>query len=167
MAQQVNIYIETSCKGPRAQKAAGAWIVECVRKQGKPAIRGGILYADKVAENELALNLVRSAFDILTRPCQCRVFTECKHILGAMQNGWMWQWKSNNWITAKGTMAKHAEAWNQCAGVMEQHTTEWVKGPHDYRIRMQRRIIEELSVEHELPESGIFVIIPVPEWNTQ
>lgn len=166
MYQRVNIYIETSCKGPVSRRAAGAWIVECERKSGPPVTRGGILYADKVAENALVLALVKSAFSILTKPCQCRVFTGCSYVLNTMKNGRVWQWKENNWITAKKTMAKNAEAWKQCADVMEKHTTEWTDSVHDHRIRMQSRIIKELSVDHAASDGGIYVAVPVPEWNT-
>ncbi len=156
----------TSCKGPAQRKAAGAWFVECINGSGNKATRGGILYADKVAENELALALVKSAFSIFTRQIQCRVFTQCGHILNTMKNGWMWQWRENNWITAKGTMAKNAESWKQCAEVLEGHTTEWTDGTHPYRIMLQSRIVKELKTEHELPAAGIYVVVPVLEWNT-
>lgn len=166
MPQQINIYIETSCKGPAPRKAAGAWFVECINGSGNKATRGGILYADKIAENELTLALVKSAFSIFTRPCQSRVFTQCGHVLNTMKNGWMWQWRENGWITARGTAAKHMEAWKQCAEVLEGHTTEWTDGAHPYRIMMQSRIIQELKAEHGMPAEGIFVIVAAPEWNT-
>lgn len=167
MSQQVNIYIETSCRGPRARKAAGAWFLEYTRSSGKVETRGEILYADKTTENELSLALVKSAFSRLTKPCYCQVFTECSNVLNTMKNGWMWQWRLNNWITAKGTLAKNAEMWKQCADVMEQHTAQWTSGAHAYRILMQSRLMKELSASHGQPEEGGYVIVPVPEWNTQ
>lgn len=167
MTQQINIYIETSCKGPVPRKAAGAWFLEYTRNSGDIATRGGILYSNKTTENELTLALVKSAFSRLTKPCICQVFTECSNVLNTMKNGWMWQWRKNNWITAKGTMAKNVEAWKQCADVMEQHTTQWRNGPHSYRILMQSRIIKELSAEHDSSVEGIYITIPVPEWNAQ
>ncbi len=165
MPQQINIYIETSCKGPAVKKAAGAWFVECIKGSGELATRGGVLYADKVTENVLTLALVKSAFSIFTRPCQSRVFTECSHVLNTMKNGWIWQWRENNWVTAKGTMAKNAEAWKQCAEVVEGHKTDWTNGTHPYRIKMQSRLVKELSVKHDLPAAGIYVAVSVPEWN--
>lgn len=166
MAQQINIYIETSCRGPAPRRAAGAWFLEYTRSSGKLETRGGILYADRTTENELTLALVRSAFSRLTKPCECLVFTECSNVLNTMRNGWMWQWRENGWITAKGTMAKNAEAWRRCADVMEQHTARWIRGPHSYRILIQSRLIKELSASHDPPTEGIYSIVNVPEWNT-
>lgn len=167
MAQQINIYIETSCRGPAPRRAAGAWFLEYTRSSGKLETRGGILYADRTTENELTLALVKNAFSRLTKPCECLVFTECSNVLNTMRNGWMWQWRENGWITAKGTMAKNAESWKQCADVMEQHTARWTSGPHSYRVLMQGRLIKELSAEHDPPAEGIYNIVAVPEWNTR
>ena len=63
----VNIYIETSFTGPSARRAAGAWIVEYILSSGRPVTRGGILYADKTMENELALQLIISAVSVLKK----------------------------------------------------------------------------------------------------
>lgn len=109
----VNIYIETSFRGPAVRKATGAWIVEYMSGTGKLITRGGILYADNTTENGLALHLVSKSFSILTKTCYAVVFTECGHVLRTMQNHWIWQWRKNGWINAKGKMVRNAEMWNK------------------------------------------------------
>lgn len=161
----VSIYIETSFKGPATKRAAGAWIVEYVLETGQPVTRGGILYADKTGENELALRLIEKAFSILTKTCCVLVYTECGHVLRTMQNHWLAQWRKNSWINAKGKLVRDAEAWNRCAELFDHHMTEWTDGWHDYRQCMQGRIKKELGREHGLTE-GVYEEIPVPEWNT-
>lgn len=99
--REVNIYIETAFKGPAKRRMAGAWLVEYTLKSGQPVTRGGILYADITTENEMALRLLVQAFSILTKTCCARVFTECTHVLNAMQNHWIWQWEKNGWTNAK------------------------------------------------------------------
>ena len=162
----VNIYIETSFKGPAKKQAAGAWMVEYLSQTGKPVTRGGILYADRTTENELALRLVEKAFSILTKTCCVVVFTECGHVLRTMQNHWLWQWRKNGWVNAKGRPVKNAEAWNKCTDLLEKHVTEWKDGEHTYRKCMQNRIKKEMALEHEPPEKDTFTEVPVPEWNT-
>lgn len=162
----VNIYIETSFRGPAVRRAAGAWIVEYMSSTGKPVTRGGILYVDSTTENDLALHLVSKAFSILTKTCCAVVYTECGHILRTMQNHWLWQWRKNGWINARGKMVRNAEAWNKCADLIEKHVTEWTDNEHTYRKCMQNRIKKEMALEHEPPEEGIYVEVTVPEWNT-
>ena len=142
-------------------------MVEYLSQSGKPITRGGILYADKTTENDLALHLVGKAFSILTKTCCVVVFTECGHILRTMQNHWLWQWQKNGWVNAKGKMVRNAEAWNKCADLIEKHVTEWKDAEHAYRKCMQGRIRKEMELEHEPPAEGIYVDVPVPEWNTR
>lgn len=159
----VNIYIETSFRGPSTRRAAGAWIVEYISSTGKPVTRGGILYSDKTTENELALQVIRKAFSILTKTCCATVFTECGHVLRTMQNHWLVQWQKNGWINAKGKYVKNAAIWNQCALILEHHMTEWMDEDHEYRQCMQSRLKKELEREHS---HGIWEEVEVPEWNT-
>lgn len=141
-------------------------MVEYLSRFNRPITRGGILYADKTTENELALQLIRKAFSILTKTCCATVFTKCGHVLRTMQNHWLWQWRKNGWINAKGKLVRNAVIWEKCAELLEQHMTEWTNEEHTYRKCMQGRIRKELELEHEPPEEGTYVDVPVPEWNT-
>ncbi len=161
----VNIYIETSFKGPSTRRAAGAWLVEYISSTGRPVTRGGMLYADKTTENELALRLIQKAFAILTKTCCATVYTGCGHILRTMNNHWLAQWQKNGWHTAKDSPVRNAETWQKCAELLEHHMTEWTDADHGYRRNMQWRLKKELEKEHGIPAAG-YEEITVPEWNT-
>lgn len=163
----VNIYIETSITGPSSRRAAGAWLVEYIKASGDIETRGGILYADRTMENELALYLIIRSVSILTKTCCVRVFTECRHVLNTMNNHWLPQWQKNGWINKKNKPVRNAEAWEKCAGLFGRHMMEWTDACHEYRICMQDRIRKELRKEHGLPDYGIYVDIVVREWNTK
>lgn len=163
----VNIYIETGYKGPARRRMAGAWLVEYILKSGKPVTRGGILYADIMSENELALRLLIQAFSILTKTCCIRVFTECTHILNSMQNHWIWQWQKNGWINAKGKAVSNEYLWKKCAELMEPHMTEWTDGEHSYRQCMLGQIQKEMERDHTVAEQENYLMVDVHEWNTR
>lgn len=162
----VNIYIETACRGPAKRRTAGAWIVEYVSRQGKPVTRGGLLYTDMATEKEMCLMLLRQAISILIRTCCVRVFTQCRGILGTMQNHWLVQWKKNGWINAKGKPVKNVYLWEQCADLFEKHVMEWTDEEHSYRNCMMERATKEMDREHELKEPGNYMVIEEPAWNT-
>ena len=109
----VNIYIETSFKGPSTRRAAGAWLVEYISSTGRPVTRGGMLYADKTTENELALRLIQKAFAILTKTCCATVYTGCGHILRTMNNNWLAKWQKNGSTTSKDRPVRKAETWKK------------------------------------------------------
>ncbi len=169
---EVNIYIETAWKGPAKRKMTGAWLVEYMLKTGQPVTRGGILYADCATENEMALMLIRKAFSILTKPCCIRVFTSCAHVLNTMQNHWIWQWQKNNWRNAKDKEVANTDLWRACAMLIEHHITEWTGETHSYQNCMIARIRREAAggydnVTQSDKETGSYIEIPVPEWNTE
>ena len=85
----VNIYIETSIKGPAVKEAAGEWLVEYVTGTGIPVTRSGIIWRKKTTENALTLELLRNAFSILTKTCCVRVNTQCEHVLNVVNNHWL------------------------------------------------------------------------------
>ncbi|MCM1233490.1 MAG: hypothetical protein NC489_25525 [Ruminococcus flavefaciens] len=160
----VNIYIETSYKGPAVRRAAGAWLVEYISSTGKPVTRGGILYSGRTTENSLALHLIGEAFSRLTKPCGVEVYTGCGHVLRTMQNHWLAQWRKNGWVNAKGKPVRDAEEWERCALLMEHHICGWTDGCHAYRQEMQYRIGMELKRRHGDTEG--YEEIDVPGWNT-
>lgn len=166
-AVTVNIYIETGHKGPVRRRMAGAWLVEYILRSGKPVTRGGILYADITAENEMALRLLIQAFSILTKTCCIRVFTECTHILNVMENHWIWQWQKNGWINAKKKTVSNVDLWKKCAELMEPHMTEWTDKEHSYRQCMLGRVQKEMERDHELAAPESYLMVDVPEWNTR
>lgn len=162
----VNIYIETAYSGPAKRRMAGPWMAEYLLQSGKPITRGGIIYADIITENEMALRLLQQALSILTKTCCVRVFTTCTHILNTMENHWLWQWQGNGWKNARGKQVGNMDLWQQCAALLEQHIAEWTDEEHSYRQCMRGRIKKEMERDHELKEPENYLAVEVPEWNT-
>lgn len=144
----VNIYIETSIKGPAVKEAAGEWIVEYVTGTGIPVTRSRIIWRKKTTENALTLELIRDAFSILTKTCCVRVNTPCEHVLSVVNNHWFPQWKKKGWINAKGNPVKNAELWQQIDDLMKNHFVEMCSEAHKYYDVMKYDIRKELGKIH-------------------
>ncbi len=129
----VSIYIETSIKGPKVRRAAGEWLVEFVTSRKIPVTRSGIIIKEKTSENALALELLKEALSILTKTCSIRINTKCRHILQAVENGWMECWKKNGWRKAGGKDLANAELWKEVSELMERHLIEMDSGWHEYQ----------------------------------
>ena len=141
----VTIYIETSIKGPRAGRAAGAYLVEYITSKGTPVTKGGILIREMTTENALTLELMDRAFRKLQKMCSVRVITQCGHVLNAIKNEWIKQWEVNGWRNAKGAQVKNAELWEQLSEKMRKHLVEADTGFHSYQLLMQERIQKVLE----------------------
>lgn len=143
----VNIYIETSIRGPGARKAAGEWMVEFVTSKGIPITRSGMICSKKITQNALTLELLRDALLILTKTCQIQVKTQCEHVLKAIDNQWVFNWEKNGWTNAKGKPVGNAELWQQIYSIIREryHFIEITSGAHSYQMLMQNNIEKELK----------------------
>ncbi len=148
----VNIYIETSLKGPSKRRAAGMYILEYEKDGGAPVTRDAVLYMEQTTENILVLTLLGNALSRLTKTCSVRVNTGCSHVLNTMQNHWLPQWKKNGWTNAKGKPVANADLWAAVSELMGRHLVEINGGWHNgYRELMYTEIRRELGMPHMLP----------------
>ncbi len=140
MSCEVNIYIETSYRGPAKRKGVAMWLVEYKKKDGTPVTRDGMIYLDESTENQASLMAVAAAVNILNKKCLIRVNTRCEHILNTIQNYWHIKWQQNGWCNAKGNPIKNAEQWKEMLVALEKHSYTFVTGHHEYREWMLRSI---------------------------
>lgn len=143
---EVNIYIETSIRGPqRKKRAAGMWLVEFITSRKIPVTRKDLLYRENITGNALPLELLGNALSILTKPCRIQVNTCCEYILNTMAEHRLAQWKGNGWVNAKGGVVANKELWQRVSGLMDGHHVGFVRSDHSYRDVMQADIKRELK----------------------
>lgn len=133
MRPRVDIFIETTYKGPARKDGAGIWVAEYRKKNGDPVTREGKIYLNDSTENQVTLLLIAAAMSILVKPCSVRVFTRCEHVLNAIKNGWPIQWEKDGWINAKGRPVGNAREWQQVTAAMKKHRCTFQTGPHGYQ----------------------------------
>lgn len=141
MEYRVNIYIETSRRGPSKGPGKYMYLIEFVSaKTGNPITREGIESFEGTYENELALRAIIAAGKRLTKPCSIRIFTGCNHILSTTHNSWHIQWQKNGWRKANGTQVKNAELWEQLVAVLTPHAVTYTKDEHSYKRWMREQL---------------------------
>ena len=140
MEFRVNIYIETSRRGPSKGPGKYMYIIEYLRKDGTPVTREGVESFEKTQENELALRAIIAAGKRLTKSCSVRIFTGCNHVLSTTHNGWHIEWRKNGWRKANGSQVKNAELWDELVAVMDPHAVTYTKDEHSYRTWMREQL---------------------------
>ena len=134
--EEINIYIETTVKGPREQMGAYLYIVEWIKEQGEPETEGGFCF-QMGTENRMVLGALLRALGRIEEPSSIRVFTRCGHVLHSIQNHRPVQWHKNGWKNAKGKPVHNAEIWEKVLQAMEPHTYTITDQDHSYREWMQ------------------------------
>lgn len=146
---EVNLYIETTIKGPAIRSAAGMYVLEFIKKNGEPETRNEVIYHERTRENELVLELIISAFKRLQKPCSVLVNTECQHVLNVLNNMWLPHWEKAGWINAKGKEVAHKELWQQYLQLQEPHLVNITDEQHSYKeIYMAEMLRKEMEREH-------------------
>lgn len=138
---KVNIYIETSRRGPSKGPGKYMYLVEFIsQKTGEPITRDGMESFDCTFENELVLKAIIAAGKRLTKPCSIRVFTGCGYVFNSMSAGWPVQWRKNGWIKAGDKPVKNVDLWKELLDVMEKHAVTYTKKEHSYKNWMQEQM---------------------------
>lgn len=134
---KVNIYVETTYKGPAKRDGTAMWIVEYEKKSGELVTREGKIHLENGTENQITLKAIAQAAGILVKPCSVRVFTRCEHVLNAIKNGWPKRWEKDGWINAKGKPVGNAQEWKRAVDALGKHSYLFQTGRHGYQEVMQ------------------------------
>ena len=146
---KVNIYIETSNKGPAKRKAAGMYVLEFIRESGIPETRNGVIFMESTTEDRLVLELLLAALKRITKSCSLAVFTANRHVFNVMKYHRLSQWEKNGWKNAKGKTSANMLLWQQIKEHMDMHTVTITDAEHSYnKVYMKGIIEQELEREH-------------------
>ena len=138
--KKVNIYIDTGIKGPKRRKGSYLYIVAIQTAKGTADI-GNMVTVEDTTENQATLKALETALGRIHKPCDLTIYLECNYIAGVLQNGWIDEWKKNDWKTVKNEPVKDAEIWRRIEELLVIHDYEIrLKEPHEYREWMQREL---------------------------
>lgn len=140
MEFRVNIYIETSRRGPSKGPGKYMYILEYMLKDGTPYTKDGTETFEKINENKLVLKAIIAAGKRLTKPCSIRIFTGCNHVLSTTHNGWHIEWQKNGWKKKNGQPINNAALWEELVTVLDKHAVTYTKDAHSYKKWMQEQM---------------------------
>lgn len=91
-------------------------------------------------ENSLAIRALIAALDRMQKSSILTVYTSCRLIRNAIENGWLDKWRQQEWKNSKGKQVQHAEMWKEVAEKTERHLVFVEIGEHSYRSWMQTEL---------------------------
>lgn len=143
MEFRVNIYIETSRRGPSEGKGKYIYVLEYMLKDGTPYTKDGTETFEKINENKLVLKAIIAAGKRITKPSCIRIFTGCNHVLSTVHNSWHIQWQKNGWKKKNGQPINNAALWEELVTVLDKHAVTYTKDEHSYRKWMREQLKKE------------------------
>lgn len=121
---KVVIYTDGSCS---RDDGPGGWAA--IIQQGKRVreLTGG---ETKTTSVRMELTAVVRALELLRKPSDVTLHTDCQFIVNTVTNGRLQRWQSNNWKRSDDNEVKNQDLWETLSHLITFHTVtfKWIKG---------------------------------------
>lgn len=144
--KQVEIFTDGACSGNPGPGGYGAILRY---KDNSREISGG---EHSTTNNRMELSAVIEGLASLKEACAVTLYSDSKYIIDAVQKGWVYKWRQNNWMRNKKDPALNPDLWEKLLAQLERHevTFVWVKGHagHPENERCDALAVEQ-SMRHK------------------
>ncbi len=119
--KKVTIYTDGACSG---NPGPGGWGAILMYNETSKEISG----ANKdTTNNIMEITAVIEALKLLKEECEVKVYSDSAYVVNAFKQGWIYNWKKNNWKTASKDSVKNKELWEELYSLVQKHKVEFIK----------------------------------------
>lgn len=119
--EKVVIYTDGACSG---NPGPGGWGTILMYKDIKKEISGG----DKnTTNNIMEMTAVIEGLKMLKYKCEVEVYSDSAYVVNAFNQGWIYNWRKNNWKTSDKEPVKNKELWEELYDLVNQHEVTFIK----------------------------------------
>lgn len=119
--KEVTIYTDGACSGNPGPGGWGA-ILMC------DGVQKEISGANKnTTNNIMEITAVLEALKLLKVECSVKIYSDSAYVVNAFNQGWIYNWKKNNWRTASKDPVKNQELWEKLYLLTQKHKVEFIK----------------------------------------
>lgn len=121
--EKILIYTDGACSG---NPGPGGWGAILMYKDYKKEISGG---SSDTTNNIMEITAVIEALKLLKEPChsEVEVYSDSAYVVNAFNNGWIYNWKKNNWKTASKDPVKNRELWEMLYELAKKFNVKFIK----------------------------------------
>lgn len=118
---KIVIYTDGACSG---NPGPGGWGTILMYKNIKREISGG---NDNTTNNIMEITAVIEGLNLLKHECEVEVYSDSAYVVNAFNQGWIYNWKKNNWKTANKEPVKNKELWEKLYLLTQKHKVTFIK----------------------------------------
>ena len=119
--KKVIIYTDGACSG---NPGPGGWGAILMYNETSKEISG----ANKdTTNNIMEITAVLEALKLLKEECEVKIYSDSAYVVNAFNQGWIYNWKKNNWKTASKEPVKNQELWEELYSLVQKHKVECIK----------------------------------------
>ena len=92
--------------------------------ENKKEISGG---NKNTTNNIMEITAVIEALKCLKNECKATVYSDSAYVVNCFNQGWIYNWKKNNWKTSTKGPVKNKELWEELYTLVKKYNVEFVK----------------------------------------
>ncbi len=118
---KVIIYTDGACSG---NPGPGGWGTILMYKDCKKEISGG---SKNTTNNIMEITAVIEGLKILKHKCEVEIYSDSAYVVNAFNQGWIYNWRRNNWKTSGKEPVKNKELWEELYELTKMHNVTFIK----------------------------------------
>ncbi len=119
--EKVIIYTDGACSG---NPGPGGWGAILMYNGNKKEISGA---KDNTTNNVMELTAALEGLKMLKYPCEVELYSDSAYLVNGFSQGWIYNWKKNNWKTASKEPVKNKEIWEEIYNLTQIHKVKFIK----------------------------------------
>lgn len=142
---EVNIYLETSLKGPGTRKGWYAAVVEYIDRRRHAQTREEFVQEEETTYHKSTLCALIKALKRLNTSCDLKIYTDSSYLQNNVENN-VDKWKKNGFVNVKGEAIKNQEEWKELVQLISGHKIEFrITKRHLYTVWMRNEAEKRLK----------------------
>lgn len=125
--QAVDIYIDTSIKGPKRRHGSYIYKIATTR-DGRLYDVGGMEILEDTTENSSTVLALEAALKRIRCPCHLTIWLNCPYAASVLKNRWFDRWAESGWTNSKDEPVRDVACWQN----IRDRLTE-----HEYEVRLK------------------------------
>ena len=113
--KKVTVYTDGACSG---NPGPGGWGAILMYNENKKEISGA---EKETTNNIMEITAVLEALKLLKEECEVKIYSDSAYVVNAFNQGWIYNWRKNNWKTA------NKELWEKLYELTQKHKVEFIK----------------------------------------
>ncbi len=119
--KEVTIYTDGACSG---NPGPGGWGAILMYNNNQKEISGA---EKETTNNIMEITAVLEALKLLKEECIVKVYSDSAYVVNAFNQGWIYNWRKNNWKTANKEPVKNKNLWEELYELTQKHKVEFIK----------------------------------------
>ncbi len=119
--KKVKIYTDGACSG---NPGPGGWGAILFYEENKKEIFGN---KKDTTNNIMELTAVIEALKLLKVECEVELYSDSAYVVNAFEQGWIYNWRKNNWKTSGKDDVKNRELWEELYSLTQKHKVKFIK----------------------------------------